>query len=94
MAERVLIVEDEDKIARVLQDYLVQSGFTTHHLSRGDEVEPWMREHGADLVVVWEAQAQRERGAGVQRDDQAQPAVFAQRRRQGGGAVDVAKLER
>jgi two-component system, OmpR family, response regulator BaeR len=52
MAERVLIVEDEDKIARVLQDYLVQSGFTTHHLSRGDEVEPWMREHGADLVLL------------------------------------------
>jgi two-component system response regulator BaeR len=52
MAERVLIVEDEDKIARVLQDYLLQSGFETHHLARGDEVEPWMRSHGADLVLL------------------------------------------
>lgn len=52
MAERVLIVEDEEKIAHVLRDYLVQSGFTTHHLSRGDEVEAWMREHGADLVLL------------------------------------------
>ena len=52
MAERILIVEDEDKIARVLQDYLVQSGFTTHHLSRGDEVEAWMRDNGADLVLL------------------------------------------
>jgi two-component system, OmpR family, response regulator BaeR len=52
MAERVLIVEDEEKIAHVLRDYLVQSGFTTHHLSRGDEVEAWMRENGADLVLL------------------------------------------
>lgn len=52
MAERVLIVEDEHKIARVLHDYLVQSGYDTHHLARGDEVEPWMRAHGADLVLL------------------------------------------
>lgn len=52
MAERVLIVEDEDKIAEVLRDYLRQSGYDTHHLRRGDEVEDWVRRHGADLVLL------------------------------------------
>lgn len=52
MAERVLIVEDEDKIAEILRDYLVREGFDTHWLSRGDEVEPWMRDNGADLVLL------------------------------------------
>ncbi|CAN5907051.1 response regulator [soil metagenome] len=52
MAERILIVEDEDKIAGVLRDYLVASGFETHRLARGDEVEDWMRVHAADLVLL------------------------------------------
>ena len=36
MAERkprILIVEDESKIASVLLDYLAQSGYDTHHLT-------------------------------------------------------------
>jgi two-component system response regulator BaeR len=52
MPERILIVEDEDKIADILRDYLVQHGYETHRLMRGDEVEPWMRAHGADLVLL------------------------------------------
>jgi two-component system response regulator BaeR len=52
MTERILIVEDEDKIADILRDYLVQHGFETHRLNRGDAVEDWMREHGADLVLL------------------------------------------
>lgn len=52
MAETVLIVEDEDKIAEVLQDYLAMEGYRTHRLRRGDEVEDWMRRHGADLVLL------------------------------------------
>lgn len=52
MAERVLIVEDEDKIAEILRDYLVREGYDVHWLSRGDEVEQWMRENGADLVLL------------------------------------------
>jgi two-component system response regulator BaeR len=52
MAERILIVEDETKIAGVLLDYLAQSGFETHHLGRGDEVEPWLAEHPVDLVLL------------------------------------------
>lgn len=52
MAERILIVEDEDKIADILRDYLVQHGFETHRLMRGDEVEPWLQTHSADLVLL------------------------------------------
>lgn len=52
MADRILIVEDENKIASVLLDYLKQSGFVVHHLTRGDEVEPWLEVHTVDLVLL------------------------------------------
>ena len=49
---RILIVEDENKIAGVLLDYLAQAGFEAHHLTRGDEVEPWLESHPVDLVLL------------------------------------------
>lgn len=52
MADHILIVEDEHKIAELLRDYLVQEGYETTLLDRGDAVEPWMRAHGADLVLL------------------------------------------
>ncbi len=52
MPERVLIVEDEAKLAGLLRDYLVQDGFETAMLHRGDEVEPWLRAHPADVVLL------------------------------------------
>lgn len=52
MTERILIVEDEPKIAAVLRDYLAQAGYEVHQLARGDEVEPWLAEHPADLVLL------------------------------------------
>ena len=52
MAERILIVEDEDKIAEVLRDYLHREGYETHRLARGDEVVDWVRAHGCDLVLL------------------------------------------
>ena len=38
MADRILIVEDEEKLAGLLRDYLVQEGFEVAVLMRGDEV--------------------------------------------------------
>jgi two-component system response regulator BaeR len=52
MAERILIVEDEPKIAEILRDYLLREGYDTHHLERGDEVEEWVRARGADVVLL------------------------------------------
>lgn len=49
---RILIVEDEEKIAVLLRDYLQASGFTTHHIARGDQVEEWVRHHPVDLVLL------------------------------------------
>lgn len=40
--ERILIVEDEPKIARLVADYLNGSGYRTHHIDHGDEVIGWL----------------------------------------------------
>jgi two-component system response regulator BaeR len=50
--DRILIVEDEVKLAALLRDYLVQEGFEVHVLHRGDEVEPWLAAHAVDLVLL------------------------------------------
>jgi two-component system, OmpR family, response regulator BaeR len=50
--DRVLIVEDETKLAALLRDYLVQEGFEVTVLHRGDEVEPWVGAHDVDLVLL------------------------------------------
>jgi two-component system response regulator BaeR len=52
MAERILIVEDEEKLAGLLRDYLAQEGYQVSVLYRGDEVEAHQREHPADLVLL------------------------------------------
>ena len=52
MADRILVVEDEQKLAGLLRDYLVQEGFEVSVLHRGDEVEDWVRAHGADLILL------------------------------------------
>jgi two-component system, OmpR family, response regulator BaeR len=52
MAERILIVEDEEKLARLLRDYLVQEGYEAELLHRGDEVEARVRAHPVDLVLL------------------------------------------
>jgi two-component system response regulator BaeR len=52
MTERILIVEDEDKIAGILGDYLAREGYATHRLQRGDEVLPWLDGHPAELVLL------------------------------------------
>jgi len=52
MAERILIVEDEPKIAEILRDYLVREGYETSHLDRGDLVEDWVRDNRTDVVLL------------------------------------------
>lgn len=52
MTSRILIVEDESKMARVLFEYLTQAGYQVHHLTRGDEVEPWLAEHPTELLLL------------------------------------------
>ena len=52
MNKNILIVEDEEKIARVLQDYLQQSQYDTNIILNGDEVMPWFSENKPDLILL------------------------------------------
>jgi two-component system response regulator BaeR len=51
-AELVLIVEDEPKIAKLLQDYLQQLHYQTHWLDRGDAVDDWCKDNSPDIVLL------------------------------------------
>lgn len=50
--QQVLIVEDEEKIAALLRDYLQQDGFDTHWIARGDEVVTWLRDHQPSAILL------------------------------------------
>ncbi len=52
MADRVLVVEDEPKLAELVRDYLVREGYEVAVLDRGDAVEPWVRANAVDLVLL------------------------------------------
>lgn len=52
MAEMILIVEDEPKIAALLMDYLEHAGFTTHVINHGDRVIPWLNQNVPAAVLL------------------------------------------
>ena len=52
MSQHILIVEDEVKLATLLQDYLKQSGFEVTMLHDGLEVEPWLSANQTSLVLL------------------------------------------
>ncbi len=48
----ILIVEDEQKLAELVRDYLAQSSFDTAVLNNGNDVVPYVRENKPDLVIL------------------------------------------
>ena len=48
----ILIVEDEKKLALLLQDYLHQESFTSHIVDRGDEVIDAFKAQSFDLILL------------------------------------------
>ena len=52
MSAKILIVEDEPKLARVLCDYLKQAAFQPFSLTDGLVVVHWVREHHPDLILL------------------------------------------
>jgi two-component system response regulator BaeR len=48
----VLIVEDEPKLAALLTDYIDQSGFRSHWLDNGVEVEKWVKDNCPDIILL------------------------------------------
>jgi two-component system response regulator BaeR len=52
VTEKILVVEDEPKLAALLADYLKASGFEVSTLSDGTHVETWVRENKPDLIIL------------------------------------------
>jgi two-component system response regulator BaeR len=48
----ILIVEDEKKLADLLRDYLIGAGYKVSCLSRGDQVEQWVKQQQPDLMLL------------------------------------------
>ncbi len=52
MSERILIVEDETRLAALLADYLANAGFATEHLADGREVVARVRSQPPTLMLL------------------------------------------
>jgi two-component system, OmpR family, response regulator BaeR len=52
MPARILIVEDEEKIALLLSDYLKQAHFSPFCLHNGLEAVSWVKEHHPDFIIL------------------------------------------
>ena len=52
MNNKVLIVEDEERLAGIMADYLRQAGFDPCCLADGRRVLPWVREERPALVLL------------------------------------------
>jgi two-component system, OmpR family, response regulator BaeR len=52
MSHKILIVEDELKLAALLADYLKASGFEVFPLPDGREVDAWVRTNKPDLIIL------------------------------------------
>ena len=52
MGKHILVVEDEEKLALVLCEYLEQAGFEPSTLANGLEVVPRVREDMPDLIIL------------------------------------------
>jgi two-component system response regulator BaeR len=50
--KRILIVEDEPKLAALEADYLKSAGFDTHVIGEGDKVAAWVRANAPDLILL------------------------------------------
>jgi two-component system response regulator BaeR len=52
MKDSILIVEDEEKLAGLVADYLKAAGYTTHHISDGRPVADWVRVNAPALILL------------------------------------------
>ncbi|MBI5342499.1 MAG: response regulator [Deltaproteobacteria bacterium] len=52
MRGKILVVEDEPRLAALLRDYLHKEGYEAHCLKDGLEVAPWVCEQAPDLILL------------------------------------------
>lgn len=50
--KKILIVEDEPKLAQLLADYLAHDGFESHIIDDGDNVISWVKHYAPDLILM------------------------------------------
>jgi two-component system, OmpR family, response regulator BaeR len=48
----ILIVEDEERLAALVADYLVAAGYLVHRMADGAQALDWIRANGPDLVIL------------------------------------------
>ena len=52
MTDTILIVEDEDRLAALLADYLQIAGYATHQIADGSSVADWVAQHQPALILL------------------------------------------
>jgi two-component system response regulator BaeR len=52
VTKKILVVEDEPKLAALLVDYLQASAFEAFTLAEGTSVVPWVRKQPVDLILL------------------------------------------
>lgn len=50
--KHILVVEDEIKIAELLQDYLAANNYQHSHIDNGTEVVDWVKQHKPDAILL------------------------------------------
>jgi DNA-binding response OmpR family regulator len=51
-AARILLVDDDPGIQRLLKRYLDEQGFTTAVVGDGKSMDQWLQQHQADLIIL------------------------------------------
>lgn len=52
MSRKILIVEDEPRLASLLSDYITKAGMMPHVIHNGLEVVGWVKDESPDLVLL------------------------------------------
>ncbi|MEN9757358.1 MAG: hypothetical protein RL755_1545 [Pseudomonadota bacterium] len=52
LSKKILIVEDEPKLAQLLADYLAHDDFESHIIDDGDNVISWVKHYAPDLILM------------------------------------------
>lgn len=52
MNRKILVVEDEEKLAQLEMDYLQHAGYAHHHIADGADVISWVQENPVDAILL------------------------------------------
>jgi two-component system response regulator RstA len=52
LCKHILLVEDDTRLAALMQHFLRSEGFAVSHLARGDEVHSWVTAAAPDLIIL------------------------------------------